>query len=157
MLEDSVNDKTKMEHRTKTESKANKQRKGKDLGQIREWVWLKVLSCLEAHVGSWASMWGGWEAIRLFLWGPRLWVSIIVSCVYALVAQLCLTLCGSIGCSPPSSSVHGILQARTGVGCHSLPRGIFPTQGSNPGPPYCGQILYQLSYQGSPRILEWVA
>ena len=38
MLEDSVNDKTKMEHRTKTESKANKQRKGKDLGQIREWV-----------------------------------------------------------------------------------------------------------------------
>ena len=38
MLEDSVNDKTKMEHRTKTESKANKQRGGRDLGQIREWV-----------------------------------------------------------------------------------------------------------------------
>ena len=39
----------------------------------------------------------------------------------------------------------------------SLLQGIFPTQGSNPGLPYCGQILYQLSHQGSPRILEWVA
>ena len=30
----------------------------------------------------------------------------------ALVAQLCLTLCYPMDCSPPSSSVHGILQAR---------------------------------------------
>ena len=29
-----------------------------------------------------------------------------------LVAQLCLTLCDSMNCSPPGSSVHGILQAR---------------------------------------------
>ena len=28
------------------------------------------------------------------------------------VAQLCLTLCNPVDCSPPSSSVHGILQAR---------------------------------------------
>ena len=27
-------------------------------------------------------------------------------------AQLCLTLCDSTDCSPPGSSVHGILQAR---------------------------------------------
>ena len=45
----------------------------------------------------------------------------------------------------------------TGVGRHSLLQGIFPTQGSNPGVPHCSQILYQLSCQGSPRILEWVA
>ena len=38
----------------------------------------------------------------------------------------------------------------TGVGCHALLQGIFPTQGSNPGLPHCRQILYQLSYQGSP-------
>ena len=44
----------------------------------------------------------------------------------------------------------------TEVGSHSLLQGIFPTQGSNPGLPHCMQILYQLSYQGSP-ILEWVA
>ena len=45
----------------------------------------------------------------------------------------------------------------TGVGSRSLLQGIVPTQGSNPGLPHCRQILYQLSHQGSPRILEWVA
>ena len=40
---------------------------------------------------------------------------------------------------------------------NSLLQGIFPTQWSNPGLPYCRQILYQLSHKGSPRILEWVA
>ena len=38
----------------------------------------------------------------------------------------------------------------TGVGSLSFLQGIFPTQGSNPGLPHCRQILYQLSYQGSP-------
>ena len=38
----------------------------------------------------------------------------------------------------------------TGVGSLSLLQGIFPTQGSNPGLPYCRQIIYQLNYQGSP-------
>ena len=46
--------------------------------------------------------------------------------------QLCPTLCYPMDCSPPVSSVHGILQARTGVVCHFLLQGIFPTQGSNP-------------------------
>ena len=45
----------------------------------------------------------------------------------------------------------------TGVGRCSLLQGIFPTQGSNRGLPHCRQILYQLSHQGSPRILVWVA
>ena len=45
----------------------------------------------------------------------------------------------------------------TGVRSLSLLQGIFPTQGWNPGLPHCGQILYQLSHKGSPRILEWVA
>ena len=35
----------------------------------------------------------------------------------------------------------------TGVGNLSLLQGIFPTQGSNPGPPHCRWILYQLSHQ----------
>ena len=92
---------------------------------------------------------------------------------YVLVAQLSWTLCDPKNCSPPGSSVHGILQARilewvgsqfvspgdlpdpeieftspalqadsllsepteklwlknTGVGCHFLLQGIFPTQG----------------------------
>ena len=45
----------------------------------------------------------------------------------------------------------------TAVGCHFLLQGNFPTQGSNPCLPHCTQILYQLSHQGSPRLLEWVA
>ena len=39
----------------------------------------------------------------------------------------------------------------TGVGCHFLLQGIFLTQGSNPGLLHCRQILYCLSYQGSPK------
>ena len=42
----------------------------------------------------------------------------------------------------------------TGVGSLSLLQGIFPTQGLNPGLPHCRQILYQLSHEESPRILE---
>ena len=49
------------------------------------------------------------------------------------------------------------LGQNTGVGSLSFLQEIFPTQGSNPGLPHCRQILYQLSYKGSPGILEWVA
>ena len=41
-----------------------------------------------------------------------------------------------------------------GVDCHFLLQGIFPTQGSNPGLPYCRQTLNRLSHQGSPTIKE---
>ena len=37
----------------------------------------------------------------------------------------------------------------TGVGCRFLLQEIFPTQGSNPGPPHYRQMLYRLSHQGS--------
>ena len=60
------------------------------------------------------------------------------------VAQSCLTICNS-------------LSQTTGVGSLSLLQGISPIQGSNPGLPHCGQILYQLNHKGSPRILEWLA
>ena len=75
-----------------------------------------------------------------------------------LVIQSCPTLCDPMDCSPPGSSIHGDSPGKnTRVGCHALLQGIFPTQGSNPGLPHCRWILYQLSHQGSPRILEWVA
>ena len=38
------------------------------------------------------------------------------------------------------------------MGSLSLLQGIFPTQGSNPGLPHCGWILYQLSHKGSALI-----
>ena len=55
-------------------------------------------------------------------------------CVSAKLLPWCLTLCDTMDCSPPGSSVLGILQARIleWVGCHALPQGIFLTQGLNP-------------------------
>ena len=45
----------------------------------------------------------------------------------------------------------------TGACSLTLLQRIFPTQGLNPGLPHCRWILYQLSRQGGPRILERVA
>ena len=67
-----------------------------------------------------------------------------------LLTQLCLTL-----------QLHGLELTRllcpwespgknTGVGCHFLLQGIFPTQGSNPGLPHSRQMLYHLRHQGIP-------
>ena len=52
-----------------------------------------------------------------------------VCCVLCLAAQLCPTLYDPMGYSPPGSSVHGASPGKnTGVGCHALLQGIFPTQ-----------------------------
>ena len=56
-----------------------------------------------------------------------------------------------MGCSPQSSSVHGILQAKnTGVRSLSLLQGFFLTQRVNLNLLHCWQIIYYLSHQGSP-------
>ena len=75
-----------------------------------------------------------------------------------LVVQSGPTLGDLKDCSPPCSSCPWDSPSKnTGVSSHYLLQGIFPTQGSNPGLLNWRQILYQLSHQGSPRILEWVA
>ena len=54
------------------------------------------------------------------------------ACVHARSLQSHLTLCDPMDGSPPGSSVHGDSPGKnTGVGCHFLFQGIFPTQGSN--------------------------
>ena len=69
-------------------------------------------------------------------------------------------LCVSHSVMPNSLQPHGLSLTRllcpwnspgknTGVGCHSLLQGIFLTQGSNPCPLHCRQILYNLSPQGT--------
>ena len=68
----------------------------------------------------------------------------------ALVPHLCQTLCDSMDCSPPSSSVHGILQAIILEWVAILfSRGFFPTQGSNSGHQCCRLILYHLSHKST--------
>ena len=55
-------------------------------------------------------------------------------CGCGLVAQSCLTLCDPVDYSLPGSSVHRDSPGKnTGVGFHTLLRGIFPTQGLNLG------------------------
>ena len=46
-----------------------------------------------------------------------------------------------MGSNPPGSSVHVIFQQNTGVDCHLLLGGIFPTQGLNP------HLLHLLHWQ----------
>ena len=70
----------------------------------------------------------------------------------AQLLQLCLTLCDPMDCSLPGSSIHRILQARSGMGCYALLQGIFPTQGSN----LCLLCLLhgrQILYPDAPQIL----
>ena len=64
-----------------------------------------------------------------------------------LVAQLCLTLCNPMDCSSVGSAVHGDSSGKkTGVDCHALLQGIFPTQGPNPGLLHC-RWIHQLSHK----------
>ena len=73
--------------------------------------------------------------------------------VKILVTQSSLTLCDPMDCSLPGSTVHGNSPGKnSGVGCHALLQGIFPTQGSKPGLPHWKQILYCLSHKGRPLI-----
>ena len=70
-------------------------------------------------------------------------------------AVLCLVtkLCDPMDFIPPGSIVHRDSPGKnTGVGCNTLCQGIIPTQGMNPGLLHCGQILYHLSHQGSPKL-----
>ena len=75
-----------------------------------------------------------------------------------LCARLCPILCNPMDHSSPGSSVHEDFPGKnTGVGCHALLQGIFPTQGSNPGLLHCRWILYPLSHHRHPRIPERVS
>ena len=54
--------------------------------------------------------------------------------VKVLVAQSCLTLCDPMDCSPPGSSVHGILQARMLEWVAMPSPGDLPDPGIEPRP-----------------------
>ena len=112
----------------------------KNRDQYLSWIYIKIIL----------------SKFNLALYIKR--INVIHHTCACLVAQLGPTLCDPMDCSPPGSSVHGDSPGQnTGVGCHALLQGIFSTQGSNSGLPSYRWILYHLSHQGSPRILEWVA
>ena len=69
----------------------------------------------------------------LYSAGSAQWHMFSVSCS-TYTKESCPTLCDPMDCSPPGFSVHGMNAPgkNTGVGCHSVLQGIFPTQGLNP-------------------------
>ena len=73
------------------------------------------------------------------------------------VAQLCLTLCDLMDCSPPGSSVHGISQTRILEWVAVSFSGNLPNLGIEPVLLHCRQILYCLSHQGSPSYVDMYA
>ena len=91
-------------------------------------------------------------APEFFSHNPKRLIAFLLFCaVLCLVAQSCPTICDPMNYSLPGCSVYGDSPGKnTGVGCHVLLQGIFPTQGSNPGLLHHRLILYHLSRQGSP-------
>ena len=71
--------------------------------------------------------------LYLFCSSPPVSVPITVCVLGVKSLPWCLSLWNPMDCSPPGSSVQGTLPGKnTGVGCHALLQGIFPTQGLNP-------------------------
>ena len=88
-------------------------------------------------------------------------------CIYSYLHSIYIVLGIIVSRSVMSSSLrfHGLQAAKllclwnfpgknTGVGSHSLLQVIFLTQGSNPGLLHGRQILYSLSYEGSPQCRD---
>ena len=65
------------------------------------------------------------------------------------VAQSCLTLCDTMDCNLPDSSVHGIFQAGILEWVTMPSSGDLPKPGIEPRSPALQAILYHLSHWGS--------
>ena len=85
-----------------------------------------MIQCRFISCNKRPTWWGYWPRGRLYTWGRA---------VLCLVAQLCLTLCHPLDCSPPGSSVHGILQARVLAWVACLPLRGLPDPGIKPRSP----------------------
>ena len=72
--------------------------------------------------------------------------SLIPSNEKVLVTQLCPTLCDPMNCSPPSSSVHGISQARI-LEWVAIP---FSRRSSQPRDPSCVSCVSYIAGDSSP-------
>ena len=109
--------------------------------------------CLSGEVLISRSLWRtvlwdiilGWYFFLSTFWTCHpafLWLIRFLPCK-VFVAQLCVTPCDLTDCRLVGSSCPwNSLGKNTGVGCHFLFQGIFPTQGSNPGLLHWRQIFF---------------
>ena len=79
-------------------------------------------------------------------------VWLLIACVCAQSLQSCPTLCDTMDCSPPGSSVHGILQARILERVTCCPPGDLPDPGVKPTSPALQVDSLPLSHWGSPWL-----
>ena len=80
-------------------------------------------------------------------------------CVCMLVTQLYLSLCNPVDCSPPGSSVHGIVQARTLEWLPFPPPGDLSDPGIEPASPVSRALQVDsllLSHRGSPVLYRHI-
>ena len=104
---------------------------------------LSLISSLNMH---WAFVTMHWApSMTLVTYG---WLILSPCAILCLVAQLCGTVCDSMDCNLPGSSIHGDSPGKnTGVGCHAFfLQWVFPTQGLNPCLPHCKWIFHCLSH-----------
>ena len=68
----------------------------------------------------------------------------------SLSTKSSLTLCGTVGCSPPGSSVHGFPRQEHWSGLPFPPPAHLPDSGTEPTPPVSTKDSLPLGLQGSP-------
>ena len=81
---------------------------------------------------------------------PNTEIKLMSPALQADTFQSCPTLYEPMNCRLPGSSGENPWSSSgksTGMGCHFLRQGIFPTQESNPGLPHCRQTHYHLSHR----------
>ena len=142
------------------------------MGELNSPGWQRVRFAFHLGVAPWQTCWWArgsvWVGLLKFFY---LCVCLLYFNIFYIFIStyifnyIYVCVCVCVSCSVISNSLwpRGLYLARllcpwdspgknTGVGCHSLLQGIFPTQGLNPGLLHCGQILYHLSHQGSPYM-----
>ena len=110
------------------------------------------------EMNEWMNEWTlvGWSCRHLDFWDGSLSIpsplcNQSLSKLQSEVAQSCPTLCDTMDCHLWGSSVHGIFQARVLEWVSiSFSRGSSQPRDRTRSPALQGQMLYHLSYQGSP-------
>ena len=102
------------------------------MASLTQWTWVWVSS------GNW--LWTGRPGVLWSMGSQRVrhdWVTeqatiYCYACVHAKSPQFCLTFCNPMDCSPPTSSVHVILQQEYWSGLPCPPPGDLPNPGIKP-------------------------